>query len=125
MAEAQDTGQGSLLGTVIIFTEHIEELAAFYREGLQIGPFESSPSHLGCQLGPVYFGFDQVEKVQGQAPGGVTIWFTVDDLQATFDRVIALGAKVRYPPARKPWGASLAAVYDLDGNMLGLAQREP
>ena len=125
MAEGQNTGQGSLLETVIIFTERMEELAAFYRDALQIGPYESSPSHLGCRLGAVYFGFDQVEEDQGQSPGGVTIWFTVDDLQATFDRVVALGAKVRYPPTRKPWGASLAAVYDLDGNMLGLAQREP
>jgi uncharacterized glyoxalase superfamily protein PhnB len=48
----------------------------------------------------------------------------VDDLQATFERLVALGATVRYPPTRKPWGAELAAVYDLDGNLLGLAQRE-
>jgi predicted enzyme related to lactoylglutathione lyase len=125
MAVESGALEGSLLQTVIIFTERMEELSTFYAKALQIGPFESSPNHLGCQLGTVYFGFDQVEAVQGESPGGVTIWFTVDDLQATFERVVALGAEVRYPPTRKPWGAMLAAVYDLDGNVLGLAQREP
>ena len=124
MAAKNGDTLGSLLQTVIIFTERMEELAGFYRDVLDIGPLESSPNHLGVQLGAVYLGFDQVEEVEGQSPGGVTTWFTVDDLQTTFDRAVALGAKVRYPPTRKPWGALLAAVYDLDGNMLGLAQRE-
>jgi predicted enzyme related to lactoylglutathione lyase len=54
----------------------------------------------------------------------VTLWFTVDDIQATFDRLVALGARVRYPPSQKPWGGYLACVYDPDGNMLGLSQRQ-
>jgi hypothetical protein len=31
---------------------------------------------------------------------------------------------LRYPPTRKPWGALLASLYDPDGNMVGLAQRQ-
>ena len=120
------TGQsegGTSLGTAIIFTARMEELAHFYEEGLEIGPFERSPSHMGCQLGAVYFGFDQVEGAEGNTKGGVTLWFTVDDLQATFERLVAMGARVKSPPAEKPWGARLAAVYDPDGNLLGLSQR--
>jgi predicted enzyme related to lactoylglutathione lyase len=116
-------GPGTLLETVILFTERLEALAGFYREGLGIGPFQPSPRHLGCHLGPLYFGFDQVDKVEGSPPAGVTLWFTVDDLQATFDRLVSLGAQVKFPPTEKPWGATLAAVYDLDGNLLGLSQR--
>ncbi len=121
---SEEEGRGqSRLTTVIIFTQHMEELAHFYQAGLGIGPYQRSPQHLGCQVGPVYFGFDQVEQLEGHPPSRVTLWFAVEDLQATFDRLMALGAKVSYPPTRKPWGADLAAVYDLDGNLLGLAQQ--
>jgi lactoylglutathione lyase len=116
--------QGTHLETVIIFTERLEELAQFYREAFQLGEYESSPQHLGQQVGPVYLGFDQVDEVDGAAPGGVTLWFTVDNIHATFGRLVAKGAKVRYPPTQKPWGGFLASVYDPDGNMIGISQRQ-
>lgn len=117
-------GDGTQLETIIIFTGQMEKLASFYQEGLQLGPFESSPGHLGQQVGPVYLGFDQDDDAKVGSGGGPTLWFTVDDLQATFDRLAAMGAEVRYPPTEKPWGARLACVYDPDGNVLGLAQRQ-
>jgi predicted enzyme related to lactoylglutathione lyase len=123
MASLEKDPQGTSLDTVIIFTERMEELASFYQKALDLGPYEHSPNHMGQRVGHVYFGFDQVESLDGKSPAGVTLWFTVVDIQSTFDTVVALGADVRYPPTQKPWGAFLAAVYDLDGNMLGLAQR--
>lgn len=116
--------RGPLLETVIIFTEHMDELASFYQDALEIGSYEHSPGHLGCRVGPVYFGFDQVEGGESSRHMGATLWFTVDDIEATFDRLVKMGAKVKYPPSEKPWGAVLAAVYDPDGNLLGLSQRK-
>ena len=123
MENTRKAESGTWLETAIIFTERMEELAAFYQEALQLGSFELSPAHMGQQVGPTYLGFDQVDKVEGGPRIGVTLWFTVDDLQATFDRLVAMGAGVRYPPTQKPWGAFLASVHDPDGNVLGLAQR--
>jgi predicted enzyme related to lactoylglutathione lyase len=116
--------EDAALETVIIFTEQMEELADFYQRALQLGPWQHSPRHLGQQVGAVYFGFDHVDEVEAPGTTGVTIWFTVDDVQVTFERWVALGARVRYPPTQKPWGALLAAVYDPDGNMVGIAQRQ-
>lgn len=123
MTPAQAHREGTRLGTVIIFTSRMEELARFYHEGLGLGPYESSPNHLGQQLGPIYFGFDQVERDPRGTDARVTLWFTVDDLQETFERLVSMGAEVGFPPTPKPWGAVLASVYDPDGNLLGLAQR--
>ena len=123
MESLANAPQGSSLDTVIIFTERMEELAAFYQTALDLGPYERSPNHMGQRVGHVYFGFDQVESLDGNSPAGVTLWFTVDNIQAAFDGLVALGAEVRYHPTPKPWGALLAAVFDLDGNILGLAQR--
>jgi predicted enzyme related to lactoylglutathione lyase len=113
------------LDTVIIFTEHMQLLADFYQEALQLPPFEEAPGHMGRQLGPTYFGFDQVNEVDRQARAAVSLWFAVDDIDATFERLVTLGAQVRYRPTRKSWGAILASVYDPDGNVLGLSQRRP
>ena len=124
MGRARGTEQAAMLETVIVFTERMEELANFYREAFELGPFESSPSHLGQRVGHVYLGFDQVEGLGASSEAGVTLWFTVNDLQATFERLVSMGARVRYPPTEKPWGARLASVYDPDGNVLGLAQSQ-
>jgi len=110
------------LDTVIIFTGRMQALADFYRDAFDLGDFNLSPGHMGLQVGPVYLGFDQVEVPE--TGSRVTVWFTVDDIQENFERLCTLGARVRYPPTRKPWGALLAAVYDIDGNMIGLSQRE-
>jgi hypothetical protein len=55
---ARGDGGNTELTTAIVFTQRMEELARFYAEGLGIGPYQSSPRHLGCQVGAVYFGFD-------------------------------------------------------------------
>lgn len=112
------------LHTIILFTQNMEQLAQFYADALGLGPYERLPGHLGCQFGQVYFGFDQLEVVDGESPRqGVTLWFEVDDLQAAFDHAVELGAAVRYPPTKKPWGAVLASVNDPDGNVIGFTQR--
>lgn len=111
------------LDTAILFTPRMSELATFYREGLGLGPPDESPGHLGFQVGEVYLGFDQVDEAWA-SPGAATLWFRVNDLQAVFERFVALGARVHYAPVQKPWGDTLAAVYDLDGNLIGLSQKE-
>jgi hypothetical protein len=56
--------------------------------------------------------------------GGVSPLFRMADLQATFQRLVAAGARVRYPPAAVERGVTLASVYDPDSNILGLSQEE-
>jgi len=116
---------GPSLETVIIFTTRMKELSDFYSQGLNIGPYQESPQHLGCHVGSVYFGFDQVhdEAAEVQSKFGPTFWFTVDDIRAHFDRLVELGATVRYPPTEKPHVGYLASLKDPDGNIFGIAQR--
>ena len=122
---------GASLDTVIIFTTQMEALAEFYRSGLALAPFERLPGHLGQQVGNAYVGFDHIPEDANQSKEsnteksfGATPWFTVENLDATFERFVNLGARIRTPPADVPWGARLASLYDLDGNLFGLAQRK-
>ena len=114
----------AVLHTVIIETPRISELASFYGRGLDLGdPSPTGSDHLGYNLPNLYFGFDLVSKAQAELPGAISLWFEVDDLENVFQGFVELGARVKYGPTRKPWGAVLAAVFDPDGNLVGLAQR--
>ena len=111
------------LDTVIIYSRYLARLADFYGRGLELGePSATGDDHLGFQLPESYLGFDRADDPR-EHPGAVTLWFEVDDLDAAFDRFVALGAEVKFPPTKKPWGGILAAVFDPDGNVVGLAQR--
>ncbi|MFC1849009.1 VOC family protein [candidate division CSSED10-310 bacterium] len=112
------------LKTIIIFTRDLTKLAQFYQHGFSLpSPVVSTANHIGYQLGPVYFGFDQIQKFSGSPPSAVTLWFTVEDVRKTLSKFVQLGARIRSQPDQKPWGATLAAVYDLDGNIIGLEQK--
>lgn len=113
----------SILHTVIINTHDMQGLADFYGPGLQLGePQAHDDNHLGWQLPNLYFGFDLVTGAYTY-PGAISLWFEVDDLDGTYQRLLSLGGTSKYGPTTKPWGAKLAAVFDPDGNVLGLAQR--
>jgi predicted enzyme related to lactoylglutathione lyase len=113
----------AVLQTVIIQTGQMENMAEFYARGLELGEAAATGGdHLGYPLPNLYFGFDQV--AESPPPSGVvSLWFEVDDIEATFRRFDKSGARVSYPPTEKPWGAVLAALYDPDGNLFGISQR--
>lgn len=108
--------------TVIVFTPNHVELADFYRQALELDePQAFGPGHLGFQLGPLYLGFDRVDN--DRLSDAVTLWFRVDDIEATFRRCLQFGATARYEPEEKPFGDTVAALIDPHGNHFGLSQR--
>lgn len=112
------------LDTIIICTTRMENLADFFRLGLQLqAPAPQGENHLGFQLLDVYLGFDKINEDQTIHSGAISLWFRVDNLKETFERFKELNAKVKHPPTKKPWGDVLAAVFNPDGNIIGLAQR--
>ena len=114
----------AVLHTIIIQTTQMAALAEFYRSGLQLdAPEVIHDDHLGFSFANIYLGFDLVDNLPATYPGAISLWFEVDNLEATFNRFKSHGAKVKYSPTQKPWGAVLAAVFDPDGNVIGLAQR--
>jgi predicted enzyme related to lactoylglutathione lyase len=109
--------------TVIIQTSQMQTMADFYRKGFGWDePAATGGDHLGFQLLEIYFGFDLIESAP-PSTGVVSLWFEVENLDQSFEKFKMLGAKVKYPPTAKPWGATLAALYDPDGNLFGLTQR--
>lgn len=115
---------GATMDTAIILTSKLEEMADFYGHGLGLGEADrTGPDHLGFAMPNAYLGFDWFNDPPS-ASGVLSLWFRVDDLEETFKRFKELGAGVKYGPTTKPWGDTLAAMYDLDGNLFGLALRK-
>ncbi len=115
---------GATMDTAIILTSNLQEMADFYRQGLELAEaVPAGPDHLGITMPNAYLGFDRVDDPP-EASGVLSLWFRVDDLEGAFERFKELGAGVKYGPTAKPWGDTLAAMYDLDGNLFGLALRE-
>lgn len=121
--EKANNSTNAVLQTVIIQTAQMETMADFYAHGFELGAaMATGDDHLGFPLPNLYFGFDRVPE--SPLPSGVvSLWFEVDDIEATFKRFEATGTRVRYPPTEKPWGAVLAALNDPDGNLFGISQR--
>jgi predicted enzyme related to lactoylglutathione lyase len=122
MSESSNSTNATLQ-TVIIQTKQMAEMADFYRHGFELeAAAATGVDHLGFPLPNLYFGFDLVEDTP-EPSGVVSLWFEVEDIEATFTKFQELEAQIEYPPTKKPWGAILAALYDPDGNLFGISQR--
>ena len=56
----------------------------------------------------------------GATPAAVEVGFIVDDVEAAYARAIAAGAAPHRPPAKTPWGQTVAYVRDPDGVLVEL-----
>ncbi len=98
------------------FYEHVLGLPARYRDA-ELGWAE-------FDLGGPCFGVERVATgdAEGEALVGrfLGVSLQVDDLQATYRRLGERGVRFRGPPQAQPWGGTLAAFDDPDGNTLTL-----
>jgi uncharacterized glyoxalase superfamily protein PhnB len=54
------------------------------------------------------------------SPGGAVVYWHVDDVKATFERLLSMGAKEYQPLTARGEGFITAAVVDPFGNILGI-----
>ena len=112
----------SRLDAVLFASPNPEALAEFYQQGFELEPPKwHGEDHLGLNLSNTYLGFDRTNETVLASSGSISIWFKVQDIEATFARLVRLGAKVKYAPTKEESpGEVLAMAYDPDGNSVGL-----
>lgn len=105
----------------------VERATAFYRDVLEVPLLFAYPGNAFFDAHGVRLYL--AKPTEPGYTGPVTIYFRVDDVGATFDRLVARGAAVREPPEiahRDPtYDLWLAFVTDLDGNNIGLMREAP
>ena len=107
---------------VTFATKNPEELAAFYQQAFNIPVAKKvDKDHLGIQLEDFYLSFDRIKEEAKPGPGGIVVWFYVNNVEEQFTHMVGMGARVRTNVNRdeRP-GQALAVLYDPDGNMIGL-----
>lgn len=118
------------MATVSYFADDLDAAARWYGELLGVEPYYRFP-HDGP---PAYIEFrvgDQQDELgiidrryapHGRAarPGGEIVFWHVDDLPATVDRLLERGATVHDPITEREAGFATASVLDPFGNILGV-----
>ena len=118
------------LTTISYFADDVPAAQAWYTEVLGVEPYFRR--EMGGQAAYVEFRLGDHQHELGivdrrfaahsrsdQAGGAVTYWH-VDDVQASFDRLIGLGATVHEQPTERGPGFVTASVVDPFGNILGV-----
>ena len=110
---------------VIIWTEDLERLAAFYRDTLELTPHSIRPNFIAFRWGGMRLSLGKHSKVRGAArdPYRIMINLGVDDIHRVYASLRAKGVAFLKPPQREEWGGWVATFFDPDGNTLQLLQQ--
>jgi predicted enzyme related to lactoylglutathione lyase len=117
-----------------IVTDDVERLAGFYASLLGV-PVALNEYYVEVQAGPASVGFSRRrfteyrDDSQEAAGGGrqrrdqVILDFLVDDVDAEYPRVAALGVDWVMPPTTQPWGNRSMIFRDPGGNLVNVFSR--
>lgn len=128
-----DEGSTEMLRGLSTAVYHTTDLAAakrWYAELLGIEPYYDRPAYAEFRLGDYqhelglldssYLGELGGPESSTAGPAGVIVYWHVDDVPATLDRLLAMGAKQHHPPRDFGEGFIGASVVDPFGNILGI-----
>lgn len=115
------------LGFVLLYTPSVPNKIAFYERAFGVErKYIAEKEVYGELAGDVPLAFVQEDFARGNAgefiparaagkPPAVEIGFVFEDVDAAYKRAVAAGATALSPPAKKPWGQTVAYVRDDDG----------
>ncbi|NKB99864.1 MAG: glyoxalase [Pseudomonadales bacterium] len=109
------------IGYVNVFVSDIEQSKRFFEDsiGLTCQVADASHGYASFNAGPISFGAAQTDDADkiGRLTG---IGFIVDDIDQTYNELLAKGVEFEMPPTAQPWGGVLALFKDPDGNVFYL-----
>jgi predicted enzyme related to lactoylglutathione lyase len=118
------------LATVSFWADDLPAAVEWYRGVLAIAPYfvrpepPEPPAYVEFRLGDNQDEFGIIDRRFGPpaaaTPGGAVVYWHVDDVQGTVDRLLEAGAAVYEPPTPREAGFVTAAVVDPFGNVLGV-----
>ena len=122
-----------------IITDDVEGLGAFYARLIGV-PVTLNEYYVEVPAGPMSVGFSKrryteyhrnlpaaatdraAEGVQDHGPE-VILDFLVDDVDAEYERIKALGVEWVLPPTTQPWGNRSMIFRDPEGNLINVFSR--
>jgi predicted enzyme related to lactoylglutathione lyase len=114
------------LTTVSFWADDLEAAKAWYSELLGIEPyFVVAGGYAEFRIGDYQHELGLIDRrfaPEGapREPGGAVIYWHVDDLHGSYERLLAMGASSYQEPIKRGEGFVTAAVVDPFGNVLGI-----
>lgn len=108
------------LRTVIYKVSDIEEAKAWYQQVLGFAPYFDQPFYVGFNVGGYELGLHPGELTADEKTESVNAYWGVEDVEATFHRLISLGAMPHEDPTNVGDDIVVAAVIDPWGNIFGM-----
>jgi predicted enzyme related to lactoylglutathione lyase len=114
------------LATVNFYAANHQEAVKWYSDFLKMEPYFNVPGYSEFRIGDYQSELGIIDskyapKNIGDKPAGATIYWHVDNLEATVNRLVSLGAAIHDPiTARGNNGFVTASVIDPFGNILGV-----
>ncbi|MBM3946780.1 MAG: VOC family protein [SAR202 cluster bacterium] len=113
------------LAGVILWTEDVTRLAAFYRDVLGLKVHSDHGDFVAFDIRPgVRLSVGRHDRVRGRStePFRVMVNLAVEDIHAMHRTLASKGVAFLRPPEREAWGGLVATFQDPDGNTLQLFQ---
>ena len=110
------------LRTAIYRVTDLDQAKEWYRAVLGIDPYFDQPFYVGFNVGGFELGLDPDTSEGSPGPGGVTVYWGVEDAGAAFARLLGLGAREHSPVREVGEGIKVAAVLDPSGNVFGIIE---
>lgn len=113
------------LATVSFWAADLETAKEWYAELLGIEPYFERPGYAEFRLGDYRHELGLIDSryaPDGAAtgPAGAVVYWHVDDVAATLERLLSMGAEEHEAPADRGGGFVTASVVDPFGNILGV-----
>lgn len=110
--------------TVSYYAADLAAASAWYSNVLGIEPYYERPGYIEFRVGDYEHELGIIDATYRpdtpEHPSGEIIFWHVDDLPGTYERLLELGATVYQPPIERGPGFVTAAVVDPFGNVLGI-----
>ncbi len=110
------------LRTIVYSAQYLAKAREFYRQPLGQEPYFDEPFYVGFDVNGYELGLDPNAPAAGQA-GPITYW-RVADVDAAYERLLALGASVHEAVHEVGGGIRLGSVIDPCGNVVGVISEQ-
>ncbi|MCB0527287.1 MAG: VOC family protein [Saprospiraceae bacterium] len=108
------------LRTCIYRVGDLAKAIEWYSELLGIRPYFNEPFYVGFNVGGYELGLQPEEQDMSPKSANVETYWGVDDAEATFARLLELGATAHMKPDDVGEGSVVAAVKDPWDNLVGI-----
>ncbi|CAI8716812.1 VOC family protein [Bacillus pseudomycoides] len=113
------------LTTVSFWTDDLAAAKKWYAELLGIEPYFERPGYAEFRLGDYQHELGLIDSRYApdgsvNGPAGALVYWHVDDVTATFKRLLSMGAKEYEASTERGEGFITASVVDPFGNILGI-----